>query len=248
MAGRSHILRWTRVYLDGYNISGVMRDIGNMTNSFGEAMMAGINESPRHFVSDQMRSVGVSGFKALMDDTALSGIHTLLVAATKTGHELSILFGNGAEPDELDPAYLMGGVALGDNASWDGATAVMSSDFLPDTLTTTGRPWGVVLSDETSLGSTTNKTQHDNLALTTKGYQANLHVTATSSGNFSLLIQHSTSGAWAGEEATLGAFAASGSIVASEHISGTGTVNRYVRFRAVKTGGSCTPVVTFARL
>ncbi len=43
-------------------------------------------------------------------------------------------------------------------------------------------------------------------------------------------------------------FTATGSAITSEHGSGTGTVRQYVRFRAARTGGSCTPVVTFARL
>ena len=247
MAGKNHILTSLRVYLDGYNISGDTRSLDSMDSMFGEVDMLGVSETVRNFLADKVYPAAIRGYKALMNDTALSGAHTLLVNP-ETGHEISVLMGqSGSAPDEGDPAYLLGAVQMSDMAAFDAAAAVIQTDFLPDAGVTNHNPNGVVLSDATSLSATTNKTAVNNGGSSANGYHANLHVVATASGNFAILIQHSTSGAFAGEETTLHTFTSTGGSVASEHGSGTGTVNAYVRARFVRTAGSITPVITFAR-
>lgn len=246
-AGRNKLLRYTRFYLDGYDISGDARAVDSLDCMYTEVDMSGWNVTVRNYLSDQMLQVGVRGFQALLNDTASSGAFTLLKTHT-SGHEISVLFGGGGEPDEGDPAYLIGGVQMNDPIGFDGGAAVISADFLPESGVTQGNPWGVILSDATSLSTSTEKAEVDNGAASTNGYQCNLHVTATSSGNYTLAIEHSTTGLWAGEEATLHTFTATGNAITSEHGSGTGTVRQYVRFVATRSGGSCTPVVTFARL
>jgi hypothetical protein len=247
MAGKNHTLTSLRVYLDGYDISGDTRSVDSLDGTMGEVDMTAVAETVRNYLADLVFPAAVRGFKALMNDTASSGAYTLLINP-ETGHEISVLMGQaGAAPDEGDPAYLLGGVQMSDNAMFDSASAVLQTDFLPDAGVVNYNPNGVVLSDATSLGATTSKTAINNGGSSSNGYHTNLHVIATASGNFSLTIEHSTTGAFGGEEATLHTFTANGGSITSEHGSGTGTVRQYVRARLIRTGGSTTPVITFAR-
>ena len=70
------------------------------------------------------------------------------------------------------------------------------------------------------------------------GAVANLHVTATSSGDYAFTIEHSNTAAWGGEEATLMTFSADGSSVVSEQQTASGAVQQYIRFVATRTAGT----------
>ena len=246
-AGKNKLLTGLRVYLDGYNVSGDTRSVDSIDGPMGEVDMLGVSESVRNYLADLVHPVGVRGYKALMNDTAASGSHTLLVNP-ETGHEVSVLLGAaGAAPAVGDIAYVLGAVQFSDQAAIDGAVAVLQTDFIPDAGVTNTQAWGVVLSPETSMSITTALAAVNNVAQSTNGWSANLHLTATASGNYSLVIESSTSGAYAGEELTVHTFTSTGGAITSEHASGTGTVPQYIRFKATRTGGSCTPVVTFAR-
>lgn len=92
--------------------------------------------------------------------------------------------------------------------------------------------------------------QVDNGAATTDGGVAHLHVTAVAGfTNATIIIEHSTTGAWLGEETTLASFAQVTAISAErvEIAAGT-TVKQYVRAAlTVLTGTSITFAVALAR-
>jgi hypothetical protein len=99
---------------------------------------------------------------------------------------------------------------------------------------------GVSLGDLTALTATGNGTSVDNSASTSNGFIAQIHVTAASgtTPTMTAIIQHSTNNStWA----TLGSFTAVTGAT-SARISGTGTVNRYVRIQY--TIGGTTPSFT----
>ena len=158
----------------------------------------------------------------------------------------SFLFGGGAEPDFGDPAYLLGSIQVSAPAGLDGQAHVLTADFLPNGRTSVN-PFGVVLHPETNINATTLGDSVDNGAATSGGWHANLHITATSSGDYEFRIEQSATGAFSGEETTLATFTLDGSAIGSEELSGSGSVAQHVRFVATKTAGSCTPVCVFAR-
>lgn len=245
-AGKNKLLRWARIYVGGYDLSGDARTLTRLDNLVGEVDITGWNNSVRYSLGDGLRTVGVRGFQALMND-ATAGAYTRLIAADRANYPVSVLLGGGAEPTYNDIAYLINGVGLGEPGGWDGQAAALTADFVPYDATGPN-PWGVVISPATSQGATFSGTANNNGASSANGWHANLHVTASSGGTWSLIVQHSTTGAWAGEEATLTTFTANGSAITSEHKSGTGTVNQYIRFRGVRSSGTVTPLCTFARL
>jgi hypothetical protein len=245
-SGKDKLSVWLRVIYGGYDLSGDARTIGTMENMFGEADFTGMNTRLRHFTSDYVRQVGVTGFQCLMNDTAASGATTLL-KNPDTASQLSILFGGGGEPAIPDPAYLLPSLHMRTDTNWDGPVGVMQADFVMDAdqyTANTSNPLGVVLCNQ-GLTATVDLGSHDNEAASTNGWNANLHVTATAAGDYSFVIEHSTDdAAWA----TLGTFTADGSAITSEHLSDSDNpVNRYVHLAVTRTAGTCTAIVTFAR-
>jgi hypothetical protein len=241
--GKNKLLRWLRVFINGYDLSGDARSIGTLMNAFGEVEMTGLSHSVKYFAADKVRQAGITDFKTLLNDAA-AGAYTQL-KNNSLSIEISALFGAAPEPDFGDPAYLLYSAQLMHQLGWEGAAASVGANFMPQH--DTGNPIGVVLHPNTSLSDTTEGTEHDNGASSSNGWHANLHITASDAGDWEFKIEHSATGLWAGEEATLGTFTADGSAIGSEHLTGTGTVNQYTRFVATRTSGTVTPICTFAR-
>lgn len=244
--GKNKILRWMRIIVGAANLSGDARTFEALLNEVGEADLMGWNNAAEHVVRGSARKIGLTGFQALLNDTAVTGALTVLKDAENTSR-LSVLFGGGAEPAAGDPAYLLGPIQLSDVAGLDGLAAVIKANFRPDAgqhSDLAENPLGVVLHPETSLSATTNGSTIDNEASSPNGAHANLHVLASSGGTWALTVEHSTDGnSWS----TLMTFTSTGGAVTSERKTASGTINRYVRFVATRTSGTLTPVVTFAR-
>jgi hypothetical protein len=99
--------------------------------------------------------------------------------------------------------------------------------------------WGVALTPPTSMTNTTNGSSVDNGASTTKGAVAFLHVLqATTTDTYQFIIEHSTTGAFGGEQTTLFTFSADGRTLVGQVLSVTGTINRYVRYKATRLTGT----------
>lgn len=104
---------------------------------------------------------------------------------------------------------------------------------------------GVFLHAKTAVTGTENGTSVDNGAATTNGWVANLHALSVNLTGATVKIQHSSDD---NTFTDLGAFAEVTADTA-EQISGTGTVNQYVRYAVTSfTGTTFIPVVAFARL
>lgn len=249
--GKNKLLRYLRLFLGGYDLSGDSRSFDSLDNQFAEIDTTGWNESIRTFLADQIRIVGLRGYSAFLNDTTSSGSFPNLNAPnTVLPGVLTLCQGGNAEFEAGDPAYLMRSVQLVGQAAMENGIATINGDFLPLSGYTDGNPWGVVLSPKTSIAITTTNTTVINYVgavatATTNGFLANLHITASASGNFSMKIEHSANGStWA----TLGTFSTTGGSVTSESMTGTGTVNAYLRFVATRTGGTITPVCAITRL
>ena len=112
---------------------------------------------------------------------------------------------------------------------------------------------GHMLHDLTAETATGNATTVDNGAATTAGGVAHLHATAVSegtSGTLTIVVKHSTTGAFAGEETTAASFTIiTGNNKVAETVAVTGTINRYVRAYWTKAGvgGTWTFAVALGR-
>jgi hypothetical protein len=107
---------------------------------------------------------------------------------------------------------------------------------------------GVSLLDLGALTATGNGSSVDNAAASSNGFVANLHVTDVSgtTPSMTMLVQHSTNNStWT----TLATFTAA-TAATSQIVTGTGTVNRYIRASYTITGTtpSFTTQISLARL
>lgn len=107
---------------------------------------------------------------------------------------------------------------------------------------------GLLLNSFVPVTASTTHASQDNTTSSTKGFIANLHVTAnTRSGNTTVIVEQSSNGSsWT----TLATFTVvAGGVTAAYRVSGSGTVERYVRARSTLAGsGSVTYAIAFARL
>ncbi len=244
-AGKNKLLRWTRIYVGGYDLSGDARSFGSLDNGYEEADMTGWSEAQRNVLAAGGRMVGIRAFQALMNDLAGQSLPILQNAGVV--ERVSLHLGSLAEPAIGDPAYLMPAVQMGDRVTWDGGAAALQGDFLPQggiASPNIDQPWGHVLYPKTALAATTNGASINNGAASTKGGYALLHILASSGGSWTFKVQHSTNDvAWV----DLITFTANGSTITSELGSVAGTINQYARFQATRVSGTVTVLCSFAR-
>lgn len=233
------LLRHSRFYLDGYDLTGDSRTIDTLGNAFGEVEISGWSQH-KNYISDAVKTAGITGYQAVLNDLT-EGAYAVL----KDGglHNASLLMGTGGAPTVGDPAYFLRGTQIKAQNSFESSLAVVQADFVP---VNDNNPMGVVLYPLTAIAATTSGASVNNGTETDNGWHAVLHITNVgASPVWAFKIEHSTDGSTWSE---LGSFSLTGNEISSEHITGTGTVNAYVRFTATKTsGGNVTAAVAIAR-
>jgi len=236
---KNKLTRWARMYINGYDLSGDSRNVNQLLDEFAEAEMPGWANSVKNYLSGH-RATGGRGYQALINDDTAGSLTALKTAGAKV---VSLFLGSSAEPVVGDAAYLLSAAEMSNIAGFDGNAGVISSDFLP-VSGAEASPHGKVIFPKTAVSATGSGASVDNGASSANGWHANIHVFATASGNYTFTIEHSSNGS---DWTTLGTFTINGSAMTGEALSGTGTVNRYVRLTRTRTGGSCTFAVAFAR-
>lgn len=242
--GKNKLVRYARILVDEFHISGDARTFSSCGVSVGEVDMTGWSNTIRQQLSDRRIDAGIMDFQAFFNDAADQSFDAL--QNTGGGHFVSVLFGGNAEPEAGDPTYFLAASQRDSTLLWDNQAGLLQATWRIDSsVANASNPLGNILHPITSISATTVGSTLDGLAATTNGWHANLHIpTVAVSGSWVLKVRHSTDDV---AYSDLGTFSADGSVVAAEHIGGSGTVNRYVRFEGTRTSGTLTPVVTFAR-
>jgi hypothetical protein len=158
---------------------------------------------------------------------------------------VSALLGQNADPTTGDPVYSL--------AIRQGKYSVLpeTGKYVPFTATFANRGelggWGVALAVPVTFTNTANGAAVNNDAATTKGGAAFLHLlTAAATDRYSITVQGSATGAFAGEQTTLGTFSLNASAIGSEFITLAGTIPQYTRWLATRTSGSAGNTVKIA--
>ena len=99
--------------------------------------------------------------------------------------------------------------------------------------------WGMALAVPTSFSRSSSGNALDSGAASNQGGLACLHVlTAADTDRYSIGVEGSASGAFTGEESILAAFALDGSALGSEQVRINGTIPRYTRWKATRSGSA----------
>lgn len=243
--GKNKLEKYARIFVDGYNLSGDARTFSSVGSAYGEVDMTGWSNTQRQWLSDKHLMAGIEGFQAHFNDTADSGSFDNL-KDSEAGKEVALLFGGNAEPENGDPMYMLAAAQMAANITFDNQASIINATFRADVVDYNEWPWGFVLHPETNISITTNSDPINNGGATANGWHAMLHIVeADAGGEWTIKIRHSTDDVSYGD---LGTFVLDGTVIGSEHIGGTGTVNQYVEAEITKVSGvDITPVITFAR-
>lgn len=246
-AGKNKLQKHIRVYAGGVDVSGDGRTLGTLDNSFEAVDLTSWSNSVRYSMANKQRMTGARGFSGFMNDASGGWLERFQNPAN--ARAFAVVFGGGGEPETGDPAYILPSLQHTAPIQVTGGAVILTTDFLPEAenIGNFDNPWGTLIFPKTSISATTNGTFIDNGAATTAGYFGVVFVFGTSSGSFSFIVQQSTTGAGAGEETTLFTFGVDGSSISSDFADGSGSVARYIRFRAVRTAGTVSCACCFAR-
>jgi hypothetical protein len=94
--------RWTRVYADGYDLSGVARDIGPLDSAFDEHDVTAMGDSVKTYLPGHPY-INAGTLNAIFDNTATTGIHNTMRTTGK--RVVTVAKGIRAIPAAGDPVF-----------------------------------------------------------------------------------------------------------------------------------------------
>jgi len=253
MATGRTVDKWTRVYINGYDVSGYSRNIGPLTLEHEEADLTAMADAVRGFLANHS-TVNVGTLNANFDNTATVGVHTVL---NNAGGDFNVLVAKGiqAAPAAGDPAF--GGVfKMGQYGVVEDAGAMtVTMPFMgwSDTASTLlyASPWGQILHANSAATAANSSTGIDNYTggATTKGGLFIYHVTA-GNGTATLSVDDSAdnSSFSALSGATSGSIDCSSVQYGIVALGNSATVKQYLRWQiALGTATTVTFVSAFCR-
>lgn len=168
-------------------------------------------------------------------EAAAARSHPVLKASAVNG-VVSIVVGQNVAPVVSDPMYSV--LSLQSKYS----TMPRVGSYVPFAALFANRGdlggWGTALAVGDTFTNTTNGATVDGGASSANGAAAFLHVlTAAASDTYSVIIQGSSASDMSGAT-TLGTFTLNASALGSERIAIAGSIPRYVRYRATRTGSA----------
>lgn len=221
-----------QVLVDGYELTGDSNNIGisdqrNMLDvtAFGDAV--------HNFVPGKRQvNMDHSGYM----NAASASSHPVLKGIDIDGI-VSVLVGDNTDPAEGDIAYSLS-VLQGKYSPQPAVGA-----FIPFSAMFANKGklggWGVALAVPVTFTNTANGGAVDNGGATSNGGAAFLHILqAAASDTYSIVVEGSTTGSFGGEETTVATFTLDASALGSERIAINGTIPRYTRWKATRTGSA----------
>lgn len=252
MATGRTLPKHTRVYVDGYDLSGAGRTIGPLTWEYAEVdMTAPMSDAIKGYLLNQV-NIGLGTFNGVLDNTT-GAIHAV-GSAISSPRNVMVPLGIRAAPAIGDPVFVGVFNQLSYNAADDGGAVVANIPFgawnVNSEIAYT-KPWGLLIHNkqaETAVNSAVAPSSMDNGAATTAGGYL-MYQVFTANGTATVKIQDSATNANDAAFADLSG-ATSGVVDASSTpksglvaLGITATVRRYLRWQIVL--GTAT-TVTFA--
>lgn len=144
MATGRTVLKHSRIYIDGYDISGHSRSFGPLLWTYDEIDQTCIPDAVKGSLPGQVVH-GIGTINGAMDNTADTGLHILQSAGAGSIHTLMLPIGIQAAPAQGDPVYIFQGNML----SYQYEAPYVNMPFgMPASNNTTlayTKPWGVLL-------------------------------------------------------------------------------------------------------
>ncbi len=247
-SGKDKLLKYLRLFVGGYDLSGDSRNVGGFLSMTGEVDMTAWSDELFNFVANKRAEMGITGYQAFVNDATAGAFTRLKTAGTQT--DVVALFGGGGEPAVPDPAFILPSIQFSSEASLDAEAAVIETDFKVDaasdvTLAEFNNAWGHALAN-TLFTATASNASHDNEAASANGATFMLQV-LDATGDYEFKVEESSDDGGGDAWSTVATFTLDGTAIGSEVISVSGAVEQYIRFTATRTSGTNNVVCAYAR-
>lgn len=222
-----------QVLVSGYELTGDSNRIA-INEAVDTHDVTAFGDEVHKFISGQrVSAIDHAGYL----NSAAAGSHPVLKGIAVNG-VVSVLIGQNAAPVVGDPTFSLLTQQNRYSAMPERGTFVPFGAYFANRGEVGG--WGVALAVPTTFTNSTNGSAVDNGAATTNGGAAFLHVLQeAASDTYAFTIEGSTTGAFSGEQTTLATFTTlNANALGSERVAIAGTLPRYTRWKAVRTGSA----------
>jgi len=221
-----------QVLVAGYELTGDLNRI-SIPDTYAMHDVTAFSDGAHKFIQGQ-RTISLEHLGFL--NSAAAGSHPVLKGNALEG-VVSVILGQNAAPVAGDPMHSLFIVQGKYGTMPEFEQYIPFSAMFANNGDLGG--WGVALTPPVSFTNTTNGSSVDNSAASSQGGAAFLHVLqAAASDTYTIIIEGSTTGAFAGEQTTLTTFALNASALGSERKAISGTIPRYTRFKATRSGSA----------
>lgn len=144
--GRTATTKWTRVYMDGYDISGDSRQIGPLAATYDEGDLTCFPDEVKGALPGHP-TLSIGTLNGVFSNTATTGLH-IIANAPSGKRTVMIPIGIRAAPAQGDPVYMGEFTQLGYQHEGDTAAYVSIPFGLPSETNSTllyDKPWGWLL-------------------------------------------------------------------------------------------------------
>ena len=251
--GRTVGSKYTRIYIDGYDMSGYTRSVGNLEWGFNANSVITLTDEVTGAYPGQC-SIGIGDVNTVMDNTATTGPHAVFASDSDAVRDVMIPVGIRAVPAEGDPVFC---AQVAQNSyNTNVADEVITVNIDLGTWDERGDskaypyPWGhLIHANGAETGVNTGTYDYAVDAATTKGGYMMYQVFPESTGTCTFKIQDSTGGAWSD-------LVSSGVLTLTETtgqsaivpLGCTGTVNKNLRWQIdLGTAMTATFALAFVR-
>ena len=199
--GRTVGSEYSRIYIDGYDMSGYARSIGNLSWGFKPNATLTLTDSITGALPGQ-GDISIGVVNSVMDNSTGSGFHVVFEDASDAVRNVMVPLGIRAAPVAGDPTFcaqvaqnaykasvaegvLTASMELG---SWDERADTIAYPI----------PWGYLIHapGAETVANTSGTANHSITAATAKGGFMMYHVFGGSTGTVTVKVQDSTGGAW----------------------------------------------------
>lgn len=234
--------RWYRLWVDGYSMSGLARSIGSMGVEYRPDRVTGWQDPA------ESHTLGHPAVKFENLEVVFSSGNTYSSADAGSWDVLNdfgervitLAMGIRDYIVEGDPCFLATQEQTKFESSAGNGSVLVRADFRQGITRPYANPFGFALVARVAGGlqATTEFDVIDLGSAHSAGAVAHLHTYGgVGTVNWAFTIEHSTTGAFAGEEATWHTFSADGSAATAEVADLSDSLDRYIRFVATRTSG-----------
>lgn len=248
--------KYTRVYVDGYDLSGYGRTIGPLELTYDEADMTVImSDTVKGYLRNQSH-VNCGTLNAVFDNTATTGLHAL---AGTAGDQRDVLAAIGirGSPAAGDPCFGGSFIQGAYQVTNDGGAVTATIPYLGHDVTVNNLysiPWGILLHANGAETGANSSAGYDNPTggATTYGGWFMYHILASSGAGHTATLSvddSANNSTWlALSGATTGSITVTAGVSGLVFLGNTATVRQYLRWQlALGTATSVTFVSAFFR-